>query len=98
MAKITPIFLTYKIISNEEAEKGSEIYKDIKCSILPVLRPAAAVLVEGLSSLGTSFCMSAWPNSHPGGKLQKNNNNFVSASRQPSSSIFFFRMEVYGSP
>lgn len=41
--------------------------------ILPVLlEPKAvvtAVLPEGFSSLGTSFCMSAWPNSHPGGRL-----------------------------
>lgn len=27
------------------------------------------VLPDGFSSLGTSFCMSAWPNSHPGGRL-----------------------------
>lgn len=41
--------------------------------ILPVLlEPKAAdtaVLPDGFSSLGTSFCMSAWPNSHPGGRL-----------------------------
>lgn len=41
--------------------------------ILPVLleqkAAVTAVLPEGFSSLGTSFCMSAWPNSHPGGRL-----------------------------
>lgn len=41
--------------------------------VLPVLlEPEAAVVVvlpEGFSSLGTSFCMSAWPNSQPGGRL-----------------------------
>jgi len=40
---------------------------------LPVLLEpddvVAAVLPDGFSSLGTSFCMSAWPNSHPGGRL-----------------------------
>lgn len=41
--------------------------------ILPVLftpkTAGAGVLLDGFSSLGTSFCMSAWPNSQPGGKL-----------------------------
>lgn len=39
--------------------------------ILPVLftPKTAGVLLDGFSSLGTSFCMSAWPNSQPGGKL-----------------------------
>lgn len=47
----------------------------IKCFLylLPFLLDpdtvAAAVLPDGFSSLGTSFCMSAWPNSHPGGRL-----------------------------
>ena len=27
------------------------------------------LLPDGFSSLGTSFCMSAWPNSQPGGRL-----------------------------
>lgn len=40
---------------------------------LPVfLEPEAVVvtvLPDGLSSLGTSFCISAWPNSQPGGRL-----------------------------
>lgn len=39
---------------------------------LPVLLEPEAVVPDGLSSLGTSFCMSAWPNSHPGGRLFKN--------------------------
>lgn len=44
-----------------------------KIFILPVFfapkTAGAAVLPDGFSSLGTNFCMSAWPNSQPGGKL-----------------------------
>lgn len=47
--------------------------EQIEMLILPVLlepeAAGAAVLPDGFSSLGTSFCISAWPNSHPGGRL-----------------------------
>ena len=42
--------------------------------VLPLLLEVEAaaeelLLPDGFSSLGTSFCMSAWPNSQPGGRL-----------------------------
>ena len=45
----------------------------LKVSLPVLLEPDAGVAValpDGFSSLGTNFCMSACPNSQPGGRLQ----------------------------
>lgn len=42
------------------------------------------MLPDGFSSLGTNFCMSAWPNSQPGGKLFEKFEHYFRMTRSQS--------------